>query len=72
MVLFIIKSFYCCEPHSLSPEIEVKINSINPRPDREEIGILRWKLQLAPEEEVKMTYEYNVEWNKNYTVTGLP
>ncbi len=59
-------------PHSLSPEIEVKINSIKPQPEKEELGILRWKLELAPEEEFKMNYEYNVEWNKNYTVTGLP
>lgn len=59
-------------PHSLSPEIDVKINSINPQPDKEELGILRWKLELEPEEEIEVSYGYQVEWNKNYTVSGLP
>lgn len=59
-------------PHSLSPEIEVKINSVKPQPDKQELGILRWKLELRPKEEMEVSYEYSVEWNKNYTVTGLP
>nr|MDO8080056.1 mucoidy inhibitor MuiA family protein [Candidatus Freyarchaeota archaeon] len=59
-------------PHSLSPEIDVKINSIKPQPDKQELGILRWKLELNPGEETAVSYEYSVEWNRNYTVTGLP
>ncbi|WXG39974.1 MAG: mucoidy inhibitor MuiA family protein [Candidatus Freyarchaeum deiterrae] len=59
-------------PHSLSPEIEAKITSIKPQPDKQELGILRWKLELNPGEETEVSYEYNVEWNRNYTVTGLP
>jgi uncharacterized protein (TIGR02231 family) len=59
-------------PHSLSPEIDVKINSIKPQPDKQELGILRWKLELKPGEGMEAIYEYSVEWNRNYTVTGLP
>ena len=59
-------------PHSLSPEIEVKINSINPEPEKQELGILRWRLELETEQETELKYDYQVEWNKNYTVSGLP
>jgi uncharacterized protein (TIGR02231 family) len=59
-------------PHSLSPEIDVKTTSIKPQPDKQELGILRWKLELKPGEETEVSYEYSVEWNRNYTVTGLP
>jgi uncharacterized protein (TIGR02231 family) len=59
-------------PHSLSPEIDIKTTSIKPQPDKQELGILRWKLELKPGEETEVSYEYNVEWNRNNTVTGLP
>ncbi len=59
-------------PHSLSPEVNVRIVSIEPEPEKQELGVLRWNLELNPEEETKISYEYHVEWNKNYTVTGLP
>ena len=55
-------------PHSQSEHIKVKPLVANMEPEKKNLGIYTWKLTLKPDQEVKITYTYEVEWEKDYTI----
>ncbi|MHA1124211.1 MAG: mucoidy inhibitor MuiA family protein [Candidatus Heimdallarchaeota archaeon] len=55
-------------PHSQSERIKVKPLDANVEPEKKNLGIYTWKLTLKPDQEVKITYTYEVEWEKDYTI----
>ena len=60
-------------PHSSSENIKVDVEEINPEPDKMELGILKWKIDLKGLEEKLIQYKYFVEYKKGITITpSLP
>lgn len=60
-------------PHSSSESIKVVIESIMPEQDKLELGILKWKIPLKGMTEKVLNYKYNVEYQKDITITpSLP
>ncbi|MHA1244109.1 MAG: DUF4139 domain-containing protein [Candidatus Heimdallarchaeota archaeon] len=55
-------------PHSQSERIKVKPLDANVEPEKKNLGIYTWKVTLKPDQEVKITYTYEVEWEKDYTI----
>ncbi len=60
-------------PHSSSENIKVEIETIIPKPDKKELGVLKWKFNLKGIEEKSIQYKYFVEYKKGMSITpSLP
>lgn len=56
-------------PHSSSEYIKVEFQSIDPEPDKRELGILKWKFNLKGVAEKIIQYKYYVEYKKGIQIT---
>jgi uncharacterized protein (TIGR02231 family) len=60
-------------PHSLNPAIEVKIEATKLGLEKHELGIMEWKKKIQPNEKATITYDYEVYWEKDISISpGLP
>ncbi len=60
-------------PHSNSENIKVEIEDIEPEPDKNELGVLKWKLNLKGVKDKVINYKYFVEYKKGIIITpSLP
>ena len=61
-------------PVSRDPEIEVTLNmeKTEPKPDKVEMGIMEWKIELGPSEKREIVYSYTVKFPPEIDVVGLP
>ncbi|MFT3980114.1 MAG: DUF4139 domain-containing protein [Ferruginibacter sp.] len=64
-VNFILKDQY---PISTNKDIEVELLSADDAMNNKEIGVLTWKLQLAPNESRKVRFSYSVKYPKGKTL----
>lgn len=64
-VNFILKDQY---PISTNKEVEVELLSDGDAMNNKEIGVLTWKLQLAPGESKKVRFSYSVKYPKGKTL----
>lgn len=56
-------------PYSRSERIKIKDFEPSIVPTEENLGIQTWELKLKPGEEYKITYSYEVEWEKDYSIS---
>ncbi|MFW9805537.1 MAG: mucoidy inhibitor MuiA family protein, partial [Candidatus Thorarchaeota archaeon] len=56
-------------PHSLSTQIEIKIDLEKMAPKKHELGILEWQRELEPNEKKNVEYDYEVVWEKDVTIS---
>ncbi|MFX1475560.1 MAG: mucoidy inhibitor MuiA family protein [Promethearchaeota archaeon] len=49
-------------PHSDSEIIKVGDRKISPKPDKDQLGVLTWDLEIPAEGEVKIAYRFDVEF----------
>jgi uncharacterized protein (TIGR02231 family) len=49
-------------PHSDSEIIKVGDRKISPKPDKDQLGVLTWELEIPAEGEEKITYRFDVEF----------
>ena len=56
-------------PYSRSERIKVKDFNAGIEPKKSNLGIITWKLTVQPDEEVKIPYKFEVEWEKDYEIT---
>jgi uncharacterized protein (TIGR02231 family) len=60
-------------PHSLSTDIEVKVDFEKLGAEKTELGILKWHNTIEPNEKRVVEYEYEVQWERGITVSpSLP
>ena len=60
-------------PHSLSTQIVVKAELEKLGAESSELGVLEWHRKIEPNGKVTLEYEYEVEWEKDVTVSpSLP
>ena len=60
-------------PHSSSENIKVEVQEINPDPDKKELGVLKWNIDLTNLEEKVIQYSYFVDYKKGIIITpSLP
>ena len=64
-VNFILKDQY---PISTNKDIEVELLSADDAMNNKEIGVLTWKLQLAPNESKKVRFSYSIKYPKGKTL----
>jgi uncharacterized protein (TIGR02231 family) len=59
-------------PHSRTEEIKVKLTDTNPKPaEQTDLGVLTWKLELAPQAKQEIQFAYSVEHARQLRITGL-
>ncbi|MFX0167923.1 MAG: mucoidy inhibitor MuiA family protein [Candidatus Hodarchaeota archaeon] len=56
-------------PHSDSEVIKVQDRKFRPEPQKDELGVLTWELEVPPEGEAKITYSFQVEYPRGRTIT---
>ncbi len=56
-------------PYSHSERIKVKNFEHSIEPVNDNLGIQTWNLKIKPGEEYKVTYSYEVEWEKEYSIS---
>ncbi len=56
-------------PYSHSERIKVKNVEHSIEPVNDNLGIQTWNLKIKPGEEYKVTYSYEVEWEKEYSIS---
>ncbi len=55
-------------PYSRSERIKVKGFTANVEPVSDTLGIYTWELKVRPDAEKKITYKYEVEWEKDFDI----
>ncbi len=55
-------------PHSNSEKIKVIPDFPDLAPNKQQLGILKWKIELKGVDTKKITYNYNVEWDKEVQI----
>ncbi len=55
-------------PHSSSENIKVELNEIDPEPNKKELGVLKWKLNLKGLDEKVIHYRYSIEYKKGISI----
>jgi uncharacterized protein (TIGR02231 family) len=58
-------------PVSRSEKIKVRLDRANPKIEPQEMGILEWKLTLAPQEKAEIYFQFTVEYPCDLKITGL-
>ncbi|MFW9963345.1 MAG: mucoidy inhibitor MuiA family protein [Candidatus Sifarchaeia archaeon] len=56
-------------PHSLSTEIEVKIDWEKLVSKKHDLGIIEWQREIEPNEKISIEYNYEVLWEKGVTIS---
>lgn len=56
-------------PHSLNPSIEVKGNLGQLQPESNQLGVMKWKLDVEPAKKKQIDYDYEVLWERGITIT---
>ncbi len=56
-------------PHSDSEKIKVDDKRLSPKPSETRLGILTWELDIPAGEEMKISYEFEVEYPKEIRIT---
>ena len=56
-------------PHSTSTQIEVKRDWEKLAPKNHELGVIEWYRELEPNEKKSIVYSYEVEWEKDVTIS---
>ncbi|HUU79550.1 MAG TPA: mucoidy inhibitor MuiA family protein [candidate division Zixibacteria bacterium] len=60
-------------PYSRSEQIKVKGFASNIEHSKENLGVYTWEIKIKPDEERKITYSYEVEWEKDIQISpSLP
>ncbi|MDQ6695412.1 MAG: mucoidy inhibitor MuiA family protein [Chloroflexota bacterium] len=59
-------------PVSRNEEIKVKLQEASPTPtEQSDLNIMKWKLQLAPQQKQEVVFEFVVEQPRSVQVTGI-
>jgi hypothetical protein len=56
-------------PHSNSEKIKVIPEYPDQAPNKDQMGILKWKIELKDVDSKKIRYNYDVEWDKEIQIT---
>jgi uncharacterized protein (TIGR02231 family) len=56
-------------PHSVSTQIEVKIDWEKMAANKHELGVIEWHRELDPNEKKNIEYAYEVVWEKDVTIS---
>ena len=56
-------------PHSVSTEIEIKIDWEKLAAVKHELGVIEWHRELEPNEKKNIEYDYEVVWEKDVTIS---
>ncbi len=56
-------------PYSRSERIKIKGFEASVEPVKDNLGIYTWELKLKPDGVTKITYKFEVEWEKDYEIT---
>jgi len=56
-------------PHSLNPSIEIKIDWEKLALEKQELGIMEWLIEMEPKSKREITYEFEVQWDRNITIS---
>ncbi len=56
-------------PYSRSERIKIKDFEASISPTKDNLGIHTWELKLKADEELIITYKFEVEWEKDYEIT---
>ncbi|MFX1368770.1 MAG: mucoidy inhibitor MuiA family protein [Promethearchaeota archaeon] len=56
-------------PHSLNPSIEVKIDWEKLGLEKQELGVMEWLIEMEPKSKKEIVYEYEVQWDRNITIS---
>jgi uncharacterized protein (TIGR02231 family) len=56
-------------PHSVSTQIEVKVDWEKLAPKKHELGVIEWQRELEPNEKKVIEYSYEVEWERDITIS---
>ena len=56
-------------PYSRSERIKIKGFEASIAPTKDNLGIYTWELKLKPDGVTKITYKFEVEWEKDYEIT---
>ncbi|MFW9813684.1 MAG: mucoidy inhibitor MuiA family protein [Candidatus Thorarchaeota archaeon] len=56
-------------PHSVNTEIEVKVDWEKLAPKKHELGVIEWQRNLEPNEKKIIEYSFEVEWNRDVTIS---
>lgn len=60
-------------PTTRNGDVEVKIEAFNPEPtEKDDRGILKWRIELKPEQVTEIQISYTVRWPKDRIIIGLP
>ncbi|MHA1948403.1 MAG: mucoidy inhibitor MuiA family protein [Candidatus Thorarchaeota archaeon] len=55
-------------PHSVSTQIEVKIDWEKLAPKKHELSVIEWQREIEPNEKKFIEYSYEVEWERDVTI----
>ena len=56
-----------------SENIKVELQEMNPEPDKKELGVLKWNINLSNLEDKVIQYRYFVDYKKGIIITpSLP
>jgi Domain of unknown function (DUF4139) len=55
-------------PVSQNDSIKVKINTIDPKTDKIDNGIITWKINLNPSEKKTLYFEFEIEYPKDVKI----
>ena len=56
-------------PHSNSPKIKVELEPPKIPYKKMELGVIEWELKIEPQQKIEVNYEYEVEWEKDVTIS---
>jgi uncharacterized protein (TIGR02231 family) len=56
-------------PHSLNPAIEIKGNWDQLQLESNQLGVLKWKLDIEPTKKRQIDYSYEVLWERGITIS---
>jgi len=59
-------------PVAKDPEIEVSLEKVSIEPLETNMGILKWKLEIKPEEKKEIEYTFIVKFPPDYEIANLP
>ncbi len=55
-------------PHSTSEKIVVEVLEMSLPAKKSELGVIEWEVKIAPQSKTKITYSFEVEWEKDLRI----
>ncbi len=55
-------------PYSTSEKIVIELLNPSPTPKKNELGVLEWEIKVEPQKKTSITYDYEVEWEKDIRI----